>query len=151
GVSPLGVSSMAGNVVEWLRNPFDDGFTTAGGGWNDPVYQFESYGPRPALYSDATLGLRCVMNADGAGGDQGSMRFTSGVEVPRFAESSASEFRTSKAHYAYEKTGLNATVLAIEETAQWRREEIAFDGYGGNRVKAFLYLPKNAAPPYQLI
>src|SRR4029079_12875854 len=26
-----------------------------------------------------------------------------------------------------------------------------FDGHGGERAKAFLYLPKNAQPPYQLV
>jgi eukaryotic-like serine/threonine-protein kinase len=31
GMSPFGVYNMAGNVAEWLRNPYDDGFTTAGG------------------------------------------------------------------------------------------------------------------------
>src|SRR5439155_21112124 len=79
GMSPFGVYNMAGNVVEWLRNPFDDGFTTAGGGWNDPVYQFDAYGPRPAFYSAETLGFRCAMTADGASDDQGGIPFTYNV------------------------------------------------------------------------
>jgi hypothetical protein len=45
---------------------------------------------------------------------------------------------------------LHAAVLAAEETGEWRREEIAYDSYG-ERAKAFLYIPKNSAPPYQVI
>ena len=79
------------------------------------------------------------------------MRFASNEQVFHYPVSTEAEFRAAKARYAYEKTPLHSVVLATEETDLWRREEIAFDGYGGERAKAFLYLPKNAAPPYQVI
>ncbi|MBZ5625814.1 MAG: SUMF1/EgtB/PvdO family nonheme iron enzyme [Acidobacteriia bacterium] len=151
GMSPFGVYNMAGNVAEWIRNRYDNGFTTVGGSWSDPVYRFESYGPRPALHSAETLGFRCAVAAVSTTGDQGGIRLTSNEQVFHYPVSNGSEFQAAKARYAYEKTPLNAKVVAVEEAQPWRREEIAFDGYGGERVRAFLYLPKNATPPYQVI
>jgi len=152
GMSPFGVYNMGGNVTEWLRNPYDDGFTTAGGAWNDPIYRWAVCGTRPALYSDESLGFRCVKTAaDPAAGDQGAMRFASDGPAFHYPISSEVEFRRAKARYAYEYTPLNWSVSAVEERDLWRREEVAFDGHGAERVKAFLYLPRNAAPPYQVI
>jgi eukaryotic-like serine/threonine-protein kinase len=34
----------------------------------------------------------------------------------------------------------------------WRKERVAFNAaYGGERMMAYLFLPKNAAPPYQTV
>jgi eukaryotic-like serine/threonine-protein kinase len=151
GMSPFGVYNMAGNVMEWVRNRYDDGFTTAGGAWSDPIYQFANYGNRPALRGDDTVGFRCSATPGAAAGDQGGMRFVSTERVFDYPVSTDREFRESKARYAHKATPLNAAVLATKETEQWRREEIAFDGYGGEQVKAFLYLPKSSTPPYQVI
>ena len=149
-MSPYGVYNMAGNVAEWVRNPWDEGFTTAGGAFSDPIYQFGAYGSRPALHSAETLGFRCAIATSPTAGDQGGMAFTSNLPGFQYPVSTDAEFRASKATYAYEKTPLHAAVLAAEETGEWRREEIAYDSYG-ERAKAFLYIPKNSAPPYQVI
>ena len=151
GMSQYGVYNMAGNVREWVRNPYDDGFASTGGAWRDPIYQFGNYSHHPALRTDDTVGFRCATTASHSAGDEGGMRFASNEQVFHYPVSTDAEFRAAKARYAYEKTPLHAVVLTTEETDLWRREEIAFDGYGGERAKAFLYLPKNAAPPYQVI
>ena len=150
GMSHFGVYNMAGNVMEWVRNPYDDGYATAGGAWSDPIYQFGHYGQRPALRSDETVGFRCAVTADRNAGDQGAMAFASNLPVFQYRVSTEREFQASKARYVYEKTPLNIAIVAVEETPQWRREEIAYDSYG-ERAKAFLYLPKNPKPPYQVI
>jgi eukaryotic-like serine/threonine-protein kinase len=151
GMSPVGAYNMAGNVEEWIRNSYDDGFGAAGGAWTDPPYRFATFGPRPSLHSSETLGFRCAITADPAAGDQGGMPFASNEKVNRYPVSTEAEFEGLRAHYAYEKSSLNAIVGAVRETDQWRREEITFTGHGGERVTAFLYLPKSAAPPYQVI
>jgi formylglycine-generating enzyme required for sulfatase activity/DNA-binding winged helix-turn-helix (wHTH) protein len=150
GMSPFGVYNMAGNVSEWIRNPFDYGYTVAGGGWNEPLYRFLYYGPRPALYTSDNLGCRCSRSA-GADGSEPATVFRSGAEVPHYPVSSEEKFRASAARYAYERSDLHAVVTGVTETASWRREEVAFDSQGGQRAKAYLYLPKSVAPPYQTI
>jgi dipeptidyl aminopeptidase/acylaminoacyl peptidase len=54
--------------------------------------------------------------------------------------------------YRYDATPLAARVEATEEAAAWRKETVSFDaGYGNERVRAYLFLPRNASPPYQTI
>jgi formylglycine-generating enzyme required for sulfatase activity/DNA-binding winged helix-turn-helix (wHTH) protein len=151
GMSPFGVYNMAGNISEWIQNRFDDGYTVAGGGWNEPLYRFLYYGPRPLLYSSDNLGCRCSVSASPEAAGEEAMPFSSNAEVPHYPISTEKEFRASAARYAYEPRPLNIAVIGVAETASWHREEVAFDGQGGQRAKAYLYLPKSAAPPYQTI
>jgi dipeptidyl aminopeptidase/acylaminoacyl peptidase len=58
-----------------------------------------------------------------------------------------------KRFYAYERSPLNARVDSVDNTSPyWTRETVSFDAaYGGERVPAYLFLPKNLAPPYQTL
>jgi len=61
-------------------------------------------------------------------------------------------FRAYKGLYVYDKGELNARVEETLSTADWTREKITFNAaYGGERVVAYLYLPKNASPPFQTV
>ena len=61
-------------------------------------------------------------------------------------------FAVYRRQYAYDRTPLNAVVEATEETATWVKHTIAFDAaYGGERMRAHLFLPKNGSPPYQTV
>ena len=61
-------------------------------------------------------------------------------------------FAVYRRQYAYDRTPLNAVVEATEETAIWVKHSVAFDAaYGGERMRAFLFLPKNGSPPYQTV
>src|SRR5258705_6804376 len=62
-------------------------------------------------------------------------------------------FRIYRGFYAYDKTPLNAAIESADESSRyWRKERVVFDAaYGHERVPAYLFLPKNAAPPYQTV
>jgi pimeloyl-ACP methyl ester carboxylesterase len=61
-------------------------------------------------------------------------------------------FEIYRRQYSYDRGPLNAVVEAQEETEFWRKETVVLDAaYGGERFRAHLYLPKNAAPPYQTV
>jgi dipeptidyl aminopeptidase/acylaminoacyl peptidase len=61
-------------------------------------------------------------------------------------------FRIYRGFYSYDKTELKPTVDSVDESEHWRREKVSFDAaYGGERVPAHLFLPKNARPPYQTV
>jgi hypothetical protein len=52
----------------------------------------------------------------------------------------------------YDRSDLNSTLEGVEASAYWRLENVSFQAaYNGERVSAHLYLPKNAAPPYQVV
>ena len=56
------------------------------------------------------------------------------------------------AFYSYDRTELKPTVDSVEESEHWRHEKVSFDAaYGGERVPAHLFLPRNTSPPYQTV
>ena len=62
-------------------------------------------------------------------------------------------FDVYRRFYAYDRSPLNARVDSVDESVpEWRKETVSFDAaYGGERVPAYLFLPKNAKPPYQAV
>jgi dipeptidyl aminopeptidase/acylaminoacyl peptidase len=61
-------------------------------------------------------------------------------------------FAVYRRQYAYDSSPLNAVVEATEETEFGLKYTVAFDAaYDGERMSAFLFLPKNGTPPYQTV
>jgi serine/threonine protein kinase/formylglycine-generating enzyme required for sulfatase activity len=151
GMSPYGCYHMAGNVAEWCLNEQTQGFTTIGGSWGDPVYMFGNWGDYPGFYQSSKLGFRCVRNPERASGDQGAMRVRSDAEIPTYEVTSEASFNRLASYYRYEKRPLDAQVIEVTETDEWRREKISFVGADGERAIAYLYLPRNLPGPLQVV
>src|SRR5207248_5276265 len=62
-------------------------------------------------------------------------------------------FRVFKRLYAYDKGPLSAAIEWADDASEdWRKEKIRFAAaYGGEQVVAYLFTPRNAAPPYQTV
>ena len=71
--------------------------------------------------------------------------------VPVYRSTSDSQFQTIKAFYRYDRTQLDDKVIETIETADWLREKIEYRGGNDEKAVAYLYLPKNTKPPYQVI
>ncbi|MGB5036773.1 MAG: bifunctional serine/threonine-protein kinase/formylglycine-generating enzyme family protein [Blastocatellia bacterium] len=151
GMSSFGCFNMAGNVAEWCVNSTDAGFTTAGGSWKDPLYLFSSYGAFPGAFASSALGFRCVLVPEPAAGDQGGMPLRPDADVPRYTPPSDAANAAMLRHYTYDRTPLDARVVDVVDTADWRREKIEYVGAGGGTAVAYLYLPRNVALPVQVI
>jgi formylglycine-generating enzyme required for sulfatase activity len=151
GSSPYGCYHMAGNVAEWCRNPFATGFATTGGAWDDEPFFFGRYGDYPGFYGSDKLGFRCVRNLPGATSDQGAMPLLAKTEVPVFTPVSEATFRSWEEHYRYTQSPLDATIVEVKATDDWRREKVTYAGAEGERATAYLYLPTHHAPPWQTI
>ncbi len=152
GISPYGAYNMAGNVAEWCLNESSEGRPAiAGGSWADAVHQFGARDSRPTLERANTVGFRCVSKPAPGSTDQGTAR----LEPPRRRQSITpvddATYGAFLSHYRYDKKDLAAEVLETLETPDWRREKLTFSGVGGDRVIAYLYLPKRAKAPYQVI
>ncbi|HKR60979.1 MAG TPA: bifunctional serine/threonine-protein kinase/formylglycine-generating enzyme family protein, partial [Pyrinomonadaceae bacterium] len=151
GMSPFGAYNMAGNASEWCLNETSEGFITTGGDWGSPPYTFSSFGTLPGFYTSNKVGFRCALNSSAAAGDQGGMRIEIKNEVPVYAPSSDANFKKWLTYYQYDKKPLDSQITETQETAEWRREKITFNGADGERAIAYLYLPKNFPRPLQTI
>lgn len=148
-MSPFGAYHMAGNVAEWCLNEHTDGYVQAGGSFKDASYLFGSYGGSPGLHATSALGCRCVLNTNEA--DQGAIRIEPDKEVPVYEPTSRESLRAWVTHYRYDRAPLEPEVLEVHEAEGWRREKLSFAGGGQGRTVAYLYLPKNFHPPFQVI
>lgn len=151
GISPFGCHHMAGNVSEWCLNEATEGFLTAGGSWGDLSYLFGYFGTFPAFYSSNKLGFRCVVNSADAKSDQGAARIDTSKQVPIYEPTTEAVFKSMLSHYLYDRSSLNAEIIEVKETDEWRREKITYLGANDERTIAYLYLPENFASPFQVI
>jgi eukaryotic-like serine/threonine-protein kinase len=71
--------------------------------------------------------------------------------VPVYTPTDEASFNAWLSHYRYDKTPLDAEIIEVKETDAWRREKIVFKGADDQRAIAYLYLPKNVPPPFQIM
>lgn len=160
GMGQTGLYDMAGNVKEWCWNATDDSGShryILGGAWGEQTYMFAERGFQSPWERSPFNGFRCIQYPRGeesvantllAHLQQHSVRDFSTV-VPLSDE----EFQIYKGLYEYDRTNLNAVVESIDDSSPfWRKEKITFNAaYGGERVIAYLFIPKKVEPPYQTV
>ncbi len=147
GMSYVGAYDMAGNVREWLLNEWAPGRAIGGGSWRDDVYQFLMQGSAEETRTADDLGFRCAVGEDKTGA--GRIAFAEAPAIPRAPDEG--RFREIAARYEYPASDLEGKVVAVKEGPTWRREEVRFRAANGEMTYGYLYLPKNAQPPYQAI
>ncbi|MBE3131918.1 MAG: SUMF1/EgtB/PvdO family nonheme iron enzyme, partial [Acidobacteria bacterium] len=155
GMAPWGAYDMAGNVKEWCANATEAGDSRyiLGGGFGEAGHMFEVPDAQPSFRRLATYGVRCARYprpfSETLLAPVGVERRDYDKEKPVDDET----FRTYRNLYSYDRTPLNAVVQSVDDSREyWRKEKITFDaGYGNERVIAYLFLPRNAVPPYQVV
>ena len=156
GFSPYGAFDMAGNVREWCWNETSQGRLIRGGAWDDNTYSFSRIAQAPPMDRSAGNGFRCALYSNP--GRIPPAAFAA-AKPPAFRDYYREQqvpdavFQVYRDQFSYDKTDLNAKVEYEKESAGgWIRQKITFDAaYGGERVIAYLFLPKNAKPPYQTV
>ncbi|MCA1650584.1 MAG: dienelactone hydrolase family protein, partial [Acidobacteria bacterium] len=154
GLGPWGTVDMGGNVKEWCANAVEGKALRyiLGGGWNEPNYRFRDSEARDPWDRHVALGMRLVKNlgrVDEASAPVAEVHGDPSSLVPVGDQ----EFHVLKRFYAYEHAPLNARVESVDDSsAYWKKEALSFDAvYGGERIPAYLILPKNVPPPYQTL
>ena len=151
----FGIYDLGGNAREWCYNETNRGSRfVLGGGWNDPAYAFNDAYAQSPLDRTETNGFRCIKQV-GGGALKASLEKTIVLPFRDFLREpgvSDETFALYVNQYSYDKAPLNAKVEAIKEEADWIREKITFNAaYSGERMMAYLFLPKRGKPPYQTI
>jgi dienelactone hydrolase len=125
-----------------------------GGGWNDPVYAFNDGYTQPALDRSITNGFRCIKELPGDTAMAQLIKPLS-MDFRDYKKEKPVDDKTFAIYlqqFLYDQTPLNAKVESKIEGESWTAEKISLDaGYNNERAQVYLYLPKDAKPPYQTV
>ena len=145
GIGPHGCYNMAGNVKEWCFNRMANGFAATGGSYEDPMYLFHQYGTFDGFFSSGTIGFRCIRNTADNIPNQGAMHISIAERTPSYSPVDEQTFNTYLNYYKYDKKPIVSDTIETSETSDWIREKIRFTGVKGDKIIAYLYLPRRIA------
>jgi len=156
GYSSYGVYDLAGNAREWCFNEMGKNGQRyiLGGGWNEPTYSFNDSYAQQAMDRSIANGFRCIKELPGDTTMQNLTTTVSALFRDYKTEKPVDDktFSQFANQFSYDKKPLEPIVEETIEGDFWRAEKVTFDaGYNNERMQAWLYLPKDAKPPYQTI
>lgn len=157
GICSFGIYDLAGNVREWCANAMKDipnHYFSLGGGWNDQTYAYNDAFGAEGIDRSPSNGFRCIQTLPGdttlaAITPPVSMAFRDYTKERPVDEKTFALFARQ---YDYDNTPLNEEVQQMADTGMWKVERVTMDaGYEGDKLVTYLFLPRNAKPPYQPI
>jgi cephalosporin-C deacetylase-like acetyl esterase len=152
GMAPFGTYDMAGNLSEWVANANGGQRYFLGGSWDEEPYQFHNPNTKDPMARTATTGFRCIRRVT-APPPESLRPLTFKAPPERGRPVDDRTFQIFSDLQAYDKTPIVAKVEQVEDSSPyWRRETVTFPAaYGGERMMAHLFLPRNSVPPYQVV
>ena len=153
GITPFGVYDMAGNVKEWTWNASGQRRAILGGGWNETSYMFQDRDAQDPFTRGISYGFRCAKYPAEVAAALLAPLQHEGRDYSREKPVDDKTFETFRSTYAYDKTPLEAkTEYHDDSNEYWHKEKVSFRAvYGGERMSGYLYLPRNAKPPFQTV
>ena len=156
-ISAFGAVDMAGNVREWVATRTNKGQAIAvGGSWQEVQYQYSYATPYSPWARVEDIGFRC-MTRTGATRNEKADAPAEETKV----RGSADRKPVTDAEYAVYARFFERSRAPLDvrnepgdppASPYWTRTKVSYaTGYGNERMNAFLYLPKNAKPPYQTV
>lgn len=154
-VNCFGTYDIIGNVREWGWNKSPMGRVIQGGAWNDPYYMAFSVSQLPEFNRSPKNGFRCAKYPDKEQvPDQAFLPIEIELRDYRHKKPvSEQEFQILRKQFLYDKKSLNSNIDERDESpVDWVLEKVSFEAaYEKERMLAYLFLPKEAVPPFQTV
>ncbi|HEX5632577.1 MAG TPA: SUMF1/EgtB/PvdO family nonheme iron enzyme, partial [Gemmatimonadales bacterium] len=150
----FGTYDMGGNVREWAFNATSRGDRfVLGGGWDDQPYQFADAYAQPPMDRSPLNGLRLARyaadTARATAARPVDLAYRDYAREPAASDEVAAIYRRL---YAYDRTPLEARVDSTWEEERWTRQLVSFAAaYGGERMAAYVFVPKQGRAPYRTV
>lgn len=154
GITACGAYDLAGNVREWCFNQSGSERCILGGGWNDQSYSFMDLYAQPPLDRSPTNGVRCVKILRPAVAESLAYAPIKIAFRNFMKEKPVSDrvFRQYLSIFEYDHAPLNEKIESRDSADEWISQKVSFDAaYGGERMTAYVFLPKGAKPPLQVV
>jgi formylglycine-generating enzyme required for sulfatase activity/dienelactone hydrolase len=155
GIGDFGTYDMAGNVREWCRNAVRSQRYILGGAWNEPNYMYQSPDAADPFDRSAINGFRLMKRTT-----TDAMPAALLAPIEELARDyrhvtpvSGAEFEIYRRLYAYDPSDLKPVLESTDDSSEsWRVERVTYAAaYGGERIPAYLFLPRHVSPPYQTV
>ncbi len=151
-----GAHDMAGNVREWGANAVASNRVALGGAWTDPPYIYLLPERLSPFDRSPENGFRCVLYLEGR---EPPPEALAALEPSRTRDFSVERPVGDEVYEAYSRffeaapVALEPLIESTDDTAEfWTKQKVSYAaGYDGERMTAWLYLPRNTEPPYQVV
>ncbi len=152
-LSGFGTADMAGNVREWCWNEGAEGKRLApGGGFGDPTYMFNQAHAQTPWERQPNYGFRCAKLPSSPLPEALARLEPTFRDYSREKPVTDERFEVFRQFYAYDRSDLDVRVEETKTTEEWTWERVSIKAaYGGERLTVHLFLPRNAAPPFQTV
>jgi eukaryotic-like serine/threonine-protein kinase len=153
GMGPFGTHDMAGNVKEWTWTESGDRRIILGGAWNEESYMFRDFDAQLPWKREPSYGFRCAVYAKQPPAETLAPIANPAGDITIDEPVDDKTFEIYRRMYAYDRSAVEGKSEAVDDSHElWRKEKVSYTAaYGGERMFAYLYIPKNAKPPYQTI
>ncbi|MBB74187.1 MAG: hypothetical protein CMJ75_06705 [Planctomycetaceae bacterium] len=156
GLSVDGVFDVAGKISEWVFNGVGQQRLSLGDSAMEKAYFFHHANAVDPLNGAPQRGFRCVQYLPDAAPTEVQLEDVQ-LEIRDYQtmpEISDEVFAAYRNQFRYDDTPLNAEIIyrKTEEYPDFSKERIEIDAaYDEERIILYLYLPKNAKPPYRTL